>query len=139
MADFFFSKGLNLVNAIMLPSGENWGSPSKSSPFTGSPVPVAGCEEKDSIAKVLRFLDVEAIVRLKCPEPVGKPLSNGVSAIECSAFKKSVRDEHHVLGVMAHCTREVPLVRSCEQVAHNLDVLAYSASPAASRASARFR
>jgi hypothetical protein len=90
---------------------------------TGSPVPVTGCEEKDAIAQILRFLDVEVIVRLKCPEPVSEPLSNGLSALECSGFMKSAHDEDHILCVVAHCTREVPLVRSCEQVAHNLDVL----------------
>ena len=89
----------------------------------GSPAPVASGEEKDNITQIPRFLDVEVIARLKCPQPVSKPLSNGVSALGCSAFKKSVRDEHDILRVVVHCTREVPLVRSCEQVAYNFDVL----------------
>ena len=39
--------------------------------------------------------------------------------------KKSVgvHDELHILRVVAHCPWEVPLVRGCELVAHNFDVL----------------
>jgi hypothetical protein len=46
---------------------------------TGSPEPMASSEEKDNITQVPRFLDVEVIARLKCREPVSKPLSNLVA------------------------------------------------------------
>ena len=92
---------------------------------TGSPAPMVGCDEKDLVPQIPRFLDVEVIARLKRREPVGKPPSNSVAALECSGLKKSVgvHDELHVLRVVAHRTREVPLVRRCELVAHDLDVL----------------
>jgi hypothetical protein len=40
-------------------------------------------------------------------------------------MKKSdgVYDELHILRIAAHYTREVPLVHSCELIAHNFDVL----------------
>jgi hypothetical protein len=48
-----------------------------------------------------------------------------MAALERPSFKKcvGVHDELHILRVVAHCTREVPLVRSCELVAHNFDIL----------------
>src|SRR5262249_42084127 len=81
-------------------------------------------QEDDAATEVPGLTDLEAVVVGELPEPVAEPLPDALLSLVRPRGDAPARfdDEHDVIGVDLHCSREVALVGGGELRENHVDV-----------------